>query len=299
MPFSRDKANLALCRETLHIPANYLREMRQPNGRIVLDTADPCQQQLQALLFDCFFSRGGEHPFDLAGGRTFPELILYLGWIAPQPDRIILQVTTAARVTSYLVPYVRTFNDGSYEVSGIPGLRLERITRKSLLLRHLPTGGRIEVRETIGEVALRDMQMLLQDEVRVSRGDEEVEDRRRPVWTQDRLTAGEEAVARHWEPSPTTVLRSALMARANLWWTTHRHRAHLVPARRSNAERCLHWTAGSTTTEIGRLLTTSPVKIPAARFTPPAAAHDVGLLRLGDGILELNGPGPAYGRPLG
>ncbi|MFD9411656.1 hypothetical protein ACFWBN_32205 [Streptomyces sp. NPDC059989] len=79
MPYSRDKAGLAMCRETLSIPANYLRRMRQPNGRLILDTAEPGQQRLQALLFACFFSRGAEHPFDLAGSRTFPDLLSYLG----------------------------------------------------------------------------------------------------------------------------------------------------------------------------------------------------------------------------
>ncbi|UQW99173.1 hypothetical protein [Streptomyces sp. RerS4] len=289
MPYSRDKADLAMCREKLGIPANYLRRMRQPNGRISLDTEAQGQQQLQALLFDCFFSRGAEHPFDLAGGRTFPDLLSYLGWVAPQADRIILQVTTAARVTSYLVPYVRTFSDNSHEVSGIPGLRLERLTRKALLLRHLPTEGRIEVREKIGEVSLQDMQNLLEEEVRASRFDNETKDRRRPAWTQDHLTTGEAAMARHWAPTPTTALRSALLARANLWWTSHRHRAHLAPARRSNAERCLRWANGSTAAEIGRLLTDSPLRIPAARFTPPSGPEDVGLIRLGDGILELKG----------
>lgn len=100
MPYSRDKADLAVCREKLGIPDNYLRRMRQSNGRINLDTEGSGQQRLQALLFDCVFSRGAEHPFDLADGRTFPELLLYLGWVAPQRDRLILQVTTAARVAS-------------------------------------------------------------------------------------------------------------------------------------------------------------------------------------------------------
>lgn len=86
---------------------------------------------------------------------------------------------------------------------------------------------------------------------------------------------------------------SPLMARTNLWWTTHRHRAHLVPAHRSNAEPCLHWTVGSTTTETGQLRTTSPVKIPGTRLPPPAAAHDVGLAppRRRHPRTEWTGPG--------
>lgn len=97
-------------------------------------------------------------------------------------------------------------------------------------------------------------------------------------------------MARHWAASATTTLRSALLVRANLWWTGHRHQAHLVPARRSNAERCVHWLNGSTTAEMGRLLTKSPVGIPAARFTPPSTPDDVGLIHLSDGVLELKGP---------
>lgn len=292
MPYSHDKANLARCRDLLRIPDNYLRRLRR-GGRIVLDTEHLGQQRLQALLFNCFFSRGAEHPFDLAGGRTFPELLLYLGWVAPQPDRIILRVSTAGRVTSYLLPYARTFANGSHEVSGIPGLRLERITRKALLLHHLPTGGRIEVREDIGEVALRDMEMLLEDEIRVSRQDEETEDRRRPVWMHDHISAGEAAMAHHWDPTSTTALRSALLARAKLWWSAYGHRAHLVPARRSNADQSLRWASGRTVNEIGQLLTDGPLAIPAARFTPPTTPYDVGLIHLNNGAIEINGPRPS------
>ncbi|MGW5851042.1 hypothetical protein ACWFQ8_24370 [Streptomyces sp. NPDC055254] len=289
MPYSRDKAYLAMCREELRIPDNYLRRMRQRNGLIRLDTEEPGQQQLQGLLFDCFFSRGAEHPFDLAGCRTFPDLLAYVGWIAPQPDRFVLQVTTAARVASYLLPYVRTFTDQSYEVSGIPGLRLERITRRALLLRHLPTGGLIEVRENVCEGSLQDMRNSVEEEVRSSRFASEAKDGRTPAWREEDLTPGEAAMAQHWRPSPTTSLRSALLGRANLWWSAHRHRAHLAPARRSNAERCLQWSNGSTTEEIGSLLTNSPVKISAAQFTPPSSLFDVGLIRLHDGVLELMG----------
>ncbi|MFJ9080478.1 hypothetical protein ACIRO3_35375 [Streptomyces sp. NPDC102278] len=164
------------------------------------------------------------------------------------------------------------------------------VTRKALLLRHLPTGARLEIRENVGGVALRDMQMLLEDEVRVSRQNEETQDRRQPVWTQGQMTRSESAMAHHWAPTATTNLRSALLTRANLWWSASRHQAHLVPARRSSAERCLRWTAGSTTSEMGVLLTEEPVKIPGARFTPPSILYDVGLIQLNEGVLELKGP---------
>ncbi|MFF4102711.1 hypothetical protein [Streptomyces sp. NPDC001903] len=85
------------------------------------------------------------------------------------------------------------------------------------------------------------------------------------------------------------MLRSALLGRANLWWSAPRHRAHLAPARRSNVERCLRWANGRTTEEIGSLLTDSPAKIPAAQFTPPSDTSDMGVIRLHDGALELKG----------
>ncbi|MCY0947597.1 hypothetical protein [Streptomyces antarcticus] len=165
--------------------------------------------------------------------------------------------------------YVRTFPDASSEVSGIPGLRLERVTRKALLLHHLPTGGCIEVRESIGEVSLRDMQDLLEEETRrPSHLAKQGDDRRKPAWTQAGLTPGEAAMAPHWAPTPTTALRSALLARANLWWSTFRHRAHLAPARRSNAERCLRWAAGHTTDEIGSPPDRQPTQGPRRPVQP-------------------------------
>lgn len=62
----------------LRVLSGYLRR-----GRPALDTDDPGQQAFQAMLFDCLFSRDGEHPWDRHGGRTFPELPLYFSWIAP------------------------------------------------------------------------------------------------------------------------------------------------------------------------------------------------------------------------
>lgn len=83
-------------------------------------------------------------------------------------------------------------------------------------------------------------------------------------------------MAHHWAPTVITCLRSALLTRANLWWSAYRHHAHLVPARRSSAERCLRWTAGSTISEVGGLLTDGPLKIPGALFTPPSTPDNIG-----------------------
>ncbi|MEV7416491.1 hypothetical protein [Streptomyces sp. NPDC089919] len=289
MPYSHDKAALAECEELLAIPANYLRRMRRRNGRICLDAGALGQQQLQALLFDCFFSRGSEHPFDLRGARTFPDLLAYVGWVAPQPDRLVLRVRAAARVCSYLLPYIRTFQDGSFEVSGIPGLRLERVTSKGLLLHHLPTHGRIELRERTGEPSHQHMRDALEGEAQgnTSLGVPDVNPMQ--AWTKASLTQGESVMAHHWAPTATTALRSALLVRANLLWSSPRHRAHLTPARRSNADRCLRWATGLTVTELGSLLTNSAVRIPEARFSAPTSVAGIGLIQLDGGILELQG----------
>ncbi|MGW1942382.1 hypothetical protein [Streptomyces goshikiensis] len=131
------------------------------------------------------------------------------------------------------------------------------------------------------------MQMLLEDEVRVSRQDEETQDRRQPTWTRGQMTPSESAMAHHWAPTATTSLRSALLTRAGRPPAT---RPTSYPLGAAAPSGCLRWTAGSTTSEIGVLLTEGPVKIPEARFTPPSTPYDVGLIQLNEGVLELKGP---------
>lgn len=52
---------------------------------------------------------------------------------------------------------------------------------------------------------------------------------RHPVWNEPAVTPTEQRSAHHWRPDVCTVLRSALMVRAGLWWRGYGSRARLVP----------------------------------------------------------------------
>lgn len=53
----------------------------------------------------------------------------------------------ATRVARYLLPDLRSDDDGRPRCSGIPGLRLAGIAKGSIQLTHLPTGGAVELHE--------------------------------------------------------------------------------------------------------------------------------------------------------
>ncbi|MFI5705175.1 hypothetical protein ACIA78_34695 [Streptomyces xanthochromogenes] len=164
MPYTRDKARRAQCRELLDLSAHDLAPLLDPAGRLHLDTPDPAQQLFQAMLQLCLFSRKREHPFDRMGGRAFPDLLWYYGRVLPHPDRLVLRLTCAARVARYLLPTLTTPSNRPAELTGIPGLRLEEITRRSLMLRHLPTGGLLELRDQSQQLDWCDLQILSEHE---------------------------------------------------------------------------------------------------------------------------------------
>ncbi|WP_157882489.1 hypothetical protein [Streptomyces silvensis] len=293
MTFSRDKARRAACRELLSLSHDELRSVLAPSGRIVLDTPDPGQQALQALLFDCFFSPDREHPFDRSPGRSFTDLLTYFSSVIPCPDRLIIVTNTAARIARYLVPGIRTWTDGSLSHSGVPGLRLQTVGQRSLLLRHLPTGGRLELRDKDPELDLTDLDRLMDDERSAIEQHRSPATRWRPVWREDRFTPGEATAAHHWAPTSNTALHSALMARAYLWWSAEwGHGTRTMSAHRAAARYGICWKLGHSTDAMGRLLTQSPVAIPGAAYTPPPADvwSERGLLSLGRGAVELDGP---------
>ncbi|WP_282797575.1 hypothetical protein [Streptomyces sp. CC224B] len=158
MPFSHDKACLAACRELLGLPERDLRSIRRPSGRLVLDLAHPGQQAFQALLFACFFSPVREHPFD----GTLADLERYFSSVSPREDRLVIRTNTAAaRVALYLMPTVREFTDGTIELAGLPGVRLADMSKRRLLLHHLPTGGQLELLDSSRNLGASDVHLLM------------------------------------------------------------------------------------------------------------------------------------------
>lgn len=125
MPYVRDKAHRAACRHLLGLSHNDLNPVLDRSGRIVLDTADQGQHAFQAMLHTCLFSRDREHPLDRMEGRSFPDLLLYFGGLSARPDRLVLRLSCAARIARFLLATQRTNDDGTIELTGLPGLRLE------------------------------------------------------------------------------------------------------------------------------------------------------------------------------
>ncbi|WP_282797356.1 hypothetical protein [Streptomyces sp. CC224B] len=292
MPFSNDKTRLAACRELLDLPDRDLRSIRRPSGRLVLDLAHPGQQAFQALLFACFFSPVREHPFDRTLGRSFADLERYFTSVSPRDDRLIIRTNTAARVAMHLMPTVREFTDGTIELAGLPGVRLASMSKRRLILQHLPTGGRLELLDNSRNLNINDVHLLMRDAPQKTDDHQPATWSHRLVWREHGLTPSEATAAAHWATTAHTPLHSALMTRAYLWWPNeYRHRCSTAPARRANARYCLSWRSGHTTDTIAELLTHSPVAISGAVCTLPSDCwRDRALLRLHGGAIELDGP---------
>ncbi|GGX50907.1 hypothetical protein [Streptomyces noursei] len=279
MPYASDKARRAQCRRLLELSAHDLKPLLDRAGRLQLDTPDPSQQLFQAMLQLCLFSRHREHPFDRMGGRTFPELLLYYSVTLPRPDRLVLRMSCAARVARYLLPTLTTASDKPTELTGLPGLRLEAVGRRSLLMHHLPTGGRLEFQDSRDQLGGWDMRLL-----------GETEHGRQPLKNSTRVTPAEERFAHYWAPTPCTALRSALITRGHLWWSIYAHDAVTEYSRRPGGRYRIRWAEGYLMDEIGELLTNSAVAIPGATYIPAACQGDAGILRLADAMVELEGP---------
>ncbi|MFJ2407281.1 hypothetical protein ACIOUE_38985 [Streptomyces xanthochromogenes] len=279
MPYTRDKARRAQCRQLLDLSIHDLTPLLDSAGQLHLDTPDPAQQLFQALLQLCLFSRKREHPFDRMCGRAFPDLLWYYGRVLPHPDRLVLRLTCAARVARYLLPTLTTPPNQPAELTGIPGLRLEEVTRRSLVLRHLPTGGLLEIRDQSQQLDWCDLQIL-----------DEYDPRRQLLKNALRTTPAEDAFAHYWAPTPCTALRSALITRGHLWWRAFQHEAATDVSHRPGGLYRIRWSKGYRTNDVGELLTASSIAIPGAIYRPAARSGDAGVLQLGDALVELDGP---------
>ncbi|MFM9613481.1 hypothetical protein [Streptomyces niveiscabiei] len=279
MPYARDKARRAECRRLLGLSSHDLKPLLDQAGRLRLDTSDPSQQLFRAMLQLCLFSRHREHPFDRMGGRTFPQLLLYYSVVLPRPDRLVLRMSCAARVARYLLPTLTAASDMPAGLTGLPGLRMEGVRGRSLLMHHLPTGGRLEFQDSRTPLDRWDMRLLSEAE----QGQQLLKDT--PL-----VTPAEESFAHYWAPTPCAALRSALITRGHLWWSTFTHGAVTEYARRPGGRYRIRWTKGYSVNKLGELLTESAVAIPGATYTPAACRGDAGLLRLADATLELEGP---------
>lgn len=143
MPHTPDRRRLAARRAITCEPLTLARR-GLPQREHLIDVP-AAQQVLQSVLLQCFAYPHPVHPWDPEKGRHLPSLFsLYGTWVSPQAGRIVFGATDAARVCSYLLPFVLP-GDWAARCAGVPGLRFDRPTSAGFALRHLPTGVQVEI----------------------------------------------------------------------------------------------------------------------------------------------------------
>ncbi|GES12451.1 hypothetical protein Amac_060480 [Acrocarpospora macrocephala] len=285
MPHVNDKRAFNECTRLLGGPKQLHLNARL-NGRRIVDTPHPGQQEFQALLLWCLLSPTRSIDWDRRIGRSFRDMFLYYSWASPQPERLSTGWTVAARVASYLLPSISIDDRGEARCGGVPGLRYASNNGRSIQLRHLPTGGTLELvdnrrhehqdlREFLGFEASRAQHHFNRRPVT-------------PVWEKPTLTSTEFTELRQWFLAQHAPLLSAMMARIDLLWRHFFNRAELDINPRSKCPR-LSWWAGPTTMDFVTLLIDSPIAIDNVRAF--SAGDQCRALALGDAALELRGPG--------
>lgn len=212
MPHVSDKAVLRTVGSELGIPARLLRR-QAGDKRLDLDVQSRGQREFNALLFRCLSTPRKLNPWDWAIGRSFLDLQSYISWAAAVTDRYIISAAAPGRVAAYLLPFTRGGEDTEHCIAGIPGLRLLSATDGTVLLEHLPTGGKLEIVDSPPAATRRSrIADRLEFEVRAVReGGEGQALFRRSGMTESEKCAFE-AFHRYSE------LLARLSVRTGLWW---------------------------------------------------------------------------------
>ncbi|CRK56857.1 hypothetical protein [Alloactinosynnema sp. L-07] len=277
MPHVNDRARLRECARILGAPITAYVPCRS-GGRMVLDAAAPGQRAFQALLFAGFNSEG-DHPWDGVRGRSMRELRLYVNWVAPQPDRLVIECTHAPRVVAHLLPHTQPLAAGATIMGGIPGLRITGYRKAVVELTHLPTGGRLDLRHGGGATSAYALRAIFASET----------DGTEHITTGD-MGVDESAMYARWSPRRESAILSALMARATLFWTGFRHDTTVAHSKRSDCATRISWRRGRSTVEVARHLTDHVVGIPGARIDDSRSHEDSCVLTLERASVELDGP---------
>lgn len=281
MPHVNDKNQYAECVRLLRGPVGLERAARV-NGRRIIDTSDPGQQEFQALLLWALLSPSRSIRWDSRIGRSFREMFLYFNWASPQPRHMAMGWTVAARIASYLLPEVERDHEGIVRFCGIPGLRFTKTSARSIRLTHIPTSGIIDLSESNRQTA-RFMEEHLRSEVECahSPASDDV------TWTAHRLTEAEEIALREWPLSHHAPLLSAIMARISLLWRYWDNGSELDINPISLRPR-LSWWAGPSSATLVKLLKDSPISVKCLSVS--RVDTNTRILWLGDSALELRGP---------
>ena len=254
----------------------------------VLDTESPGQQEFQALLMWCLLSPVRTLGWDTRSGRSFQDMHYYFSSVSSRPDCLFTRWTLAARVASYLLPEVRCDRESlpsACRIAGIPGLRLQALTRRTIRLVHLPTGGALELSDYHPAENAARRNRELQAEI----GDSS-ESGGKALYRRASLAAEEEAALADWALAEYAPPLSAIITRLNLLWDHAHNNAELDVNPRIKCPR-LSWWAGPSLSQMTSLLTRDPVtKVAGARSVPGERGSATAMLWVGDAVLELRGP---------
>jgi hypothetical protein len=285
MPHVNDARTRAQCALLLGGPPRLERAARAGGFRVI-DTPSPAQQEFQALLLWSLLSPRRSLSWDTHKGRALRDLHGYYTWVSPQPGYLATGWTTVARVARYLLPDLRHDYDGQPSSSGIPGLRVADITKSSIRLTHLPTGGTLELHET-GGLTAELMAGVLRRETCHNSEDQRSYDAGERLWQQPELHDAETADLEHWTLARHAPVLSAVMARIHLLWQHCRHGAELDISPATALPR-LSWWAGPGTDELARLLVASAIEARGAQWM--YGQENTLVITLDDARLELRGP---------
>lgn len=259
------------------------------NGRLDLSMTQG-QREFTGLLLKALFSPRESTPWDHAVGRRLTDLALYETSVFAAHNRFILGAAAHGRVAAYLLPFVQTTWDGGQVVAGIPGLRMSGCRRHSYELRHLPTGGVLEVfdsrwRDQGNPDAPANLRHL-DFELKTSRADKGVEQ----VYVGDlpEMHPAEQAMLDlHHHDSP---LLAAVGARLGLWWQ-HGGFPRLTGNAGATTLGTLIWTEGPPAESIAQLFESRNLRKPGLIVHRSQRARRWMVLELNKETLMIDGPG--------
>jgi hypothetical protein len=285
VPHVNDARRRQECARLLGAPL-YAELKARAGGRRPVDTDDCGQQEFQALLLWCLLSPRRSLSWDTKTGRSFRDMRCYYSWVSPRRDRLVMGWSTAARVASYLLPRAENEHPG---FSGIPGLRLTSVTRDGIELVHLPTGGRLELHDDMrGNPEFRTA--LFGAEVSGSAG-RAGGDGGEPLWLAPSLTAEEKSGLDEWTLAQHAPVMSAVMARIHIWWQ-HWDTGPEFGADPVTGIPRLSWWSGPPLDYVGFLLAEPSSAVHVAGSARRNQGAHIISLRIGEGVIELQGPAP-------
>jgi hypothetical protein len=281
MPHVNDRRAFAECGRLIGGPQS-LNYAARVNGRRVIDTTIPGQQNFQALLLWYLLSPLRTIPWDSSPGRSFRDMHSYWSWASPQPDRLASGWSVAARVASYLLPRPRIDATGQH-YSGMPGLRFVGTGKSKIQLTHIPTGGNLDLYDR-HPTSAKEMESSLLSETGLAHSISAAG----ALWAKPEITSIELNALADWTLVPHAALLSAMMARIGILWRHWENRAELIVSPSTGSPQ-LSWWEGPSAERLAQLLTNSAIGIEGARRVR-MGSHELCVV-LGESALELRGPG--------